>query len=100
MAQSSGFKRAGRTKAAKPTRAEKKQLRATKRQNRRDTFRQMREAFTVTRRNDARLIPYLILAFVVTAVVIYLAGFFGLGSPWSPILPAVLFGLIAAMFVF
>ncbi|HET6211074.1 MAG TPA: DUF4191 domain-containing protein [Jatrophihabitans sp.] len=100
MAQSSGSKKAGRTKAAKPSRAEKKQLRAAKRQNRRDTFRQMRQAFTVTRQNDARLVPYLILAFVVTAVVIYLAAFFGLGSPWFPILPALLFGLIAAMFVF
>ncbi|HEX4726426.1 MAG TPA: DUF4191 domain-containing protein, partial [Jatrophihabitans sp.] len=100
MAQTSGSKKAGRAKAAKPTRAEKKQLRATKRQNRRDNFSQMRQAFTVTRQNDARLIPYLVLAFVVTAAVIYLAAFFGLGSPWFPILPAVLFGLIAAMFVF
>jgi len=100
MAQSSGSKRAGRTKAAKPTRAEKKQLRATRWQNRRDNFSQMRQAFTMTRQNDPRLVPYLILAFVVTAAVIYLAAFFGLGSPWFPILPAVLFGLIAAMFVF
>ena len=73
MAQSSGSKKASRTKAAKPTRAEKKQLRAAKRQNRRDKFSQMRQAFTMTRQNDARLIPYLILAFVVTAAVIYLA---------------------------
>jgi F0F1-type ATP synthase assembly protein I len=100
MAQSSGSKKAGRAKAAKPTRAEKKQQRATKRQNRRDNFTQMRQAFTLTRQNDPRLIPYLILAFVVTAAVIYLAGFFGLGSPWFPLLPAVVLGLIAAMFVF
>ena len=76
MAQSSGSKKAGKSKAAKPTRAEKKALRAAKRQRRRDTFSQMRQAFTMTRQNDARLVPYLILAFVVAAAVVYLAAFF------------------------
>jgi F0F1-type ATP synthase assembly protein I len=100
MAQSAGSKKAGKSKAAKPTRAEKKALRATKRQNRRESFSQMRQAFALTRKNDTRLVPYLIITFVVVAAVIYLAAFFGLGSPWFPILPAVLFGLVAAMFVF
>jgi F0F1-type ATP synthase assembly protein I len=100
MAQSAGSKKAVKSKAAKPTRAEKKVLRATRRQNRRESFRQMRQAFTLTRQNDTRLVPYLVITFVVVAAVIYLAAFFGLGSPWFPILPAVLFGLVAAMFVF
>jgi uncharacterized protein DUF4191 len=100
MAQSAGSKKAGRSKAAKPTRAEKKAQRALRRQNRRESFSQMRQAFTLTRQNDSRLVPYLVVTFVVVAVVFYLAVFFGLGSVWFPILPAVLFGLIAAMFVF
>jgi F0F1-type ATP synthase assembly protein I len=100
MAQSPRSKKAGKSKAAKLTRAEKKSLRADKRRTRRETFGQMRQAFTMTRKNDARLVPYLVITFVVIATLVYLAAFFGLGSPWFPILPAVLFGLIAAMFVF
>ncbi len=60
----------------------------------------MRQAFTLTRKNDPRLIPYLVIAFVVVAAVLYLGIFFLTSNIWLPILPAILFGLIAAMFLF
>ncbi|HST46977.1 DUF4191 domain-containing protein [Jatrophihabitans sp.] len=102
MAQSSGAKRNGKTRngRVKLTRAEKKEARAARRQARRDSFRQMRQAFTLTRQNDARLIPYLVIAFVVVAAVFYLLTSLLTGSVWLPIFPAVLFGLLAALFLF
>jgi hypothetical protein len=100
MAQTPGSKKAGKSKAAKPTRAEKKALRGVKRQRRRETFSQMRQAFTMTRQHDSRLVPYLVLTFVLAATIVYLAVFFSIGGPWLAILPALLFGVVAAMFVF
>lgn len=60
----------------------------------------MRQAFTMTRQNDNKLIPYLAIAFVVVAAIVYLLLMLLTSSSWLPILPAVLFGVIAAMFVF
>ncbi len=97
MAQSTGAKRNGK---AKLSRAEKKASRTQRRQSRRQTFDQMRQAFTLTRKNDAKLVPYLVLAFVVVAAALYLVLFFLTGSVWIPILPAILFGLLAALFLF
>ncbi|MDQ1743736.1 MAG: hypothetical protein QOE23_2075, partial [Pseudonocardiales bacterium] len=65
-----------------------------------DSFQQMRQAFTLTRQNDARLVPYLVLTVVAVATVIYLLMLLITGSVWLPILPALLFGLIAALFLF
>src|SRR4051794_22734557 len=102
MAQSGGAKRTGRgrTGKVKLTRAEKKAARAGRRQSRRDSFRQMRQAFTLTRQNDSRLVPYLVIAFVVVGALFYLLTSLLTGGLWLPILPAVLFGLLAAMFLF
>jgi hypothetical protein len=100
MAQSSGSKKARKSKAPKPSRAEKKALRGERRQRRRDTFSQMGQAFSLTRKNDSRLVPYLVLAFLVVAALVYLAVFFLSSSVWLPIIPAILFGVIAAMFLF
>jgi hypothetical protein len=97
MAQSTGAKRTGKVKLS---RAEKKAARSVRKQRRRDSFKQMRQAFTLTRKNDARLVPYLILAFVLTAVPLYLVTFLITDSVWLPILPAIMFGLLAAMFLF
>jgi hypothetical protein len=97
MAQSTGAKRNGKVKLS---RADKKVARAERRQTRRDSFRQMWQAFTLTRKNDARLVPYLILTVVVVATVLYLLIELLTGSIWLPILPALLFGLIAALFLF
>jgi hypothetical protein len=94
MAQSSGAKK------TKLTRAEKKANRAAGRHRRRETFSQMRQAFTMTRQNDSRLIPYLIIAFVLAAAVGFLALYLPTGSIWMAIVPAIALGLIAAMFLF
>lgn len=60
----------------------------------------MRQAFTMTRQNDSRLLPYLALAFIGAGVIVYLLLLLLTGNTWLPILPAVLFGVIAGMFLF
>jgi hypothetical protein len=86
--------------ATKPTRAEKKAARAAKKQQRRETWRSMRQAFSLTRKQDPKFLPYLILFGVVTAAVLYLVVFFFTDSPYYPI-PFAVFGfLIVAMLVF
>jgi hypothetical protein len=97
MAQSNGANKGGK---AKLSRAEKKAGRAQRRQSRRESFAQMRQAFTLTRQNDAKLVPYLVLAFVVVAVVLYLVLLLLTSNIWIPIVPAVLFGVLAALFLF
>jgi F0F1-type ATP synthase assembly protein I len=97
MAQSPGSKRSSKPKLS---RAEKKVARATRRQTRRETFSSMRQAFTMTRQNDNRLIPLLVLAFVVGAAVGFLALYLPTGNLWFGIVPALAIGLAAAMFIF
>ena len=93
-------KAAAATKPAKLTRAEKKALRAARRAKRRETWSAIRQAFTLTRRNDPRFIPYLLITGIGVAAVVYLLLFLLLKSPYFPIPVAVGAGLIAAMFVF
>jgi hypothetical protein len=102
MAQSPVSKRSGPGKGGKTklNRAEKKLRRREVRRRRWDTLRQLRQAFSVTRKNDARLIPYLVLAFVLPAAVIYVLLVLVFSSPWLPLLPAIAFGLLGAMFIF
>lgn len=59
----------------------------------------VRQAFTLTRKNDPRLPWFMLIAFVVVAAVVELVGIL-LGSPYLFILLAVLLGLMAAMVVF
>jgi Domain of unknown function (DUF4191) len=92
-------KRAGPGKPVKLTRAEKKAARADKRASRRDTWRNVRQAFTLTRQNDPRLIPYLIISGVLTAAVVYFVVSLFAG-PYIPIPMAVLAGAVVALFVF
>lgn len=54
----------------------------------------------MTRKNDAKLVPYLVLAFVAVAAVVYVALLFAFSSVWLPILPAILLGVLAALFLF
>ena len=87
-------------RASKPSRADKKAARAAKRRSRRDTWRNLIQAFKLTRQSDARLIPYLILFGVLGAAVLYVVTMLITGSLYLPIPVAVLGGLLAAMFVF
>jgi hypothetical protein len=85
---------------AKPTRAEKKTARREKRQSRRDTFRSVGQAFTLTRKQDPKFLPYLVLFSVLTAAALYLIVFWLTDSVYFPI-PIAVFGFaIVAMLVF
>jgi hypothetical protein len=92
-------KPAGPTKPAKLTRAEKKAARAEKRATRRQTWQNVRQAFTLTRQNDRRLIPYLVIAGVGTAAVLYLVVSLFAG-PFIPIPVAVLGAAVVVMLIF
>jgi hypothetical protein len=92
-------KPAGPSKPVKLTRAEKKAARATKRASRRQTWSNVRQAFTLTRQNDSRLIPYLIIAGVLTAAVLYFVISLFAG-PFIPITIAVLGAVVVVMLIF
>jgi hypothetical protein len=88
--------------AGKPklSRADKKALRAGKREKRRQTWRNLRQAFTLTRQSDPRFLPIMIMWAVLAAAVVYIVVFLISGSPWIPIPLALVFGVVVAMFVF
>jgi hypothetical protein len=93
-------KPAGASKPAKLTRAQKKAGRAAKKQSRRDTWRNMRQAFSLTRKQDPKFLPYLVIFSVLTAAILYVLVLWITGSPYFPI-PFALFGFfIVAMLVF
>ena len=93
-------KSGGPSKSAKLTRAEKKAARGRKRQSRRETWRNMGQAFSLTRKNDAKFLPYLVMFSVLAAAVVYLAALAATGSTILPIPFAVLVAIVTAMFVF
>ncbi|PZS16572.1 MAG: DUF4191 domain-containing protein [Pseudonocardiales bacterium] len=93
-------KSGGPSKPAKLTRAEKKAARTAKRQARRETWRNMRQAFTLTRQKDPKFLPYLVIFSVLAAAVVYLAVLTATGSTILPIPFALLVAIVAAMFVF
>lgn len=93
-------KTAGSSKAVKLSRADKKLARTAKRQSRRETWRNMGQAFNLTRKNDARFLPYLIISGVLAAALVYLAILWFLHSAVIPIPFAVLAAVVAVMLVF
>lgn len=93
-------KSGGAGKAAKLTRAEKKVARKAKRQARRETWSNMRQAFNLTRKGDPKFLPYLIMFAVLAGAGIYLLALWLTGSTILPIPFAVLSALVSAMFVF
>jgi hypothetical protein len=95
MATSTGAK-----KPAKPTRAEKKAGRAAKREQRRETFRNVGQAFSLTRKADPKFLPFLISAAVLAAAIAYVVVLLITGSPFLPIPVAILVGVVVGMFVF
>jgi uncharacterized protein DUF4191 len=93
-------KSAAPARPAKPTRAEKKAARAAKKQSRRETWRSMGQAFNLTRKQDPKFLPYLILFSVLAAAALYVLVLWITDSTLYPI-PFALFGfLIVAMLVF
>jgi hypothetical protein len=97
MARSAG---SGKPAKTKPTRAEKKALRAAGRQKRRDTFRNLKQAFTLTREADPRFLPLTIAWAVGAAAAVYLLVYLISGSLYIPIPLGLMAGLVVAMFVF
>jgi hypothetical protein len=88
------------TKKVKLSRADRAVARKARWQSRRDTLRQLWQAFTITRSSDSRLVPYLVLTFVLTAAIVYVALFFIFSSAWLPIVPVLLLAVLATLFVF
>ena len=93
-------KSAGAAKPAKLTRAEKKAARIAKKQSRRETWRNMGQAFNLTRKQDPKFLPYMILFGVLAAAILYLVVLGITGSAVLPIPFAVFALLIVAMLVF
>ncbi|MDQ1752518.1 MAG: hypothetical protein QOE71_3574 [Pseudonocardiales bacterium] len=60
----------------------------------------MRQAFSMTRKNDNKLIPLLIMAFVLGAVLGFLLLYVPTGKIYFGIVPAIALGLVAALFIF
>jgi len=87
-------------KPAKPTRAEKREQRVARRAKRRDTWRNLKQAFTITRQNDPRFLPLLIGVTAAAVAVGYVVIFLITGSPVVPIPFALILGAIAALVVF
>jgi hypothetical protein len=87
-------------KPAKQTRAERKEQRTARRAKRRDTLRNLRQAFSITKQNDPRFLPLLVIGTVVAVAAVYVVAFVLTGSPYLPIPLAVIAGLLVAMIVF
>jgi Domain of unknown function (DUF4191) len=100
MAKSSASGSPARAAKTKLSRADKKALRTAKRQQRRETMRNLKQAFVLTRQSDPRFLPTLILWTAAAIAVAYLAVYFITRSPYLPIPVAVIFGVVAGMFVF
>jgi hypothetical protein len=90
----------GSAKPAKLTREDKKALRAAKRAKRRETWRNLRQAFVLTKDADPKFLPVLVMATVLAIAVLYVVVLLVTGSPLIPIPFAVLGGLVVGMFVF
>jgi hypothetical protein len=97
MARGAG---SGKPAKTKPARADKKALRAANRQKRRDTFRNLKQAFTLTRQSDPRFLPIMIAWAAVAIAVVYVLVYWLSGSIYIPIPLALLAGLVVALFVF
>ena len=97
MARAAG---SGKPAKTKPTRAEKKALRAASKQKRRETFRNLKQAFTLTRQADPRFLPVMIAWAAVAVAAVYVLVYWITGSLYIPIPLALLAGLVVGMFVF
>jgi hypothetical protein len=85
---------------AKPTRAEKQAQRSAKRAQRRETFSNVKQAFTLTRKNDPKFLPLLISAVVLTVAVVFVVAFLITKKLYIPIPLALIVGAVVGMFIF
>ena len=85
---------------SKLTRAEKREVRGARRASRRETLSNLRQAFTITRQNDPKFLPYLIGGGALAAAIGYVVVFLAIGNAYFPIASAVIFFVVAAMLIF
>ncbi len=101
MAPTAGRK-SGSGKNAKPklTREEKKAARVQRRTSRRETWRNLAQAFSMTRKADSRFLPLLIALAVVVAAVVFLVVYVITSSLLFSIPLAVVAAVLASMLFF
>jgi predicted NBD/HSP70 family sugar kinase len=97
MARTAGPGKPAKTKL---TRADKQALKAANRQKRRETFRNVRQAFTVTRQADPKFLPVMIAWAVAAGAAVYVLVYWLTNSLWIPIPLALMFAVVIGMFVF
>ncbi|WP_016701568.1 DUF4191 domain-containing protein [Actinoalloteichus spitiensis] len=89
--------------AGKPDKAAAKEAskaaKSARRQASRERRKQIFEAFKMQRREDKRLIPWMLVAFLGTALVVFGLGWL-LGLPWFFLPVGIAFGALAAVIVF
>lgn len=79
--------------------AEKKAARKQKRAQRGQTWKQLWQAFNLQRKQDKRLIPYMVLAIVGMGALFFLIGLF-FGGEWWMLPIGIALGFMLAMFIF
>jgi len=84
----------------KLSRDEKKAARAAKRLQRRQTWSNLRQAFTLTRRTDKKLVPYMAGAGILAAAVLFCLAFFLGAAWWAGLILAIIGGALAALLIF
>lgn len=84
----------------KLTRDEKKAARAAKRHQRRETWSNLRQAFTLTRRVDNKLVPYMVGAAVLAAAVLFCVPFFLGAAWWMALILGIVGGILGALLTF
>lgn len=89
----------GKTSNPKPAKKPAGAAGGAQKVSRRERFRQIRQAFSLTRKRDKRLVPFMLLTFLVVAAVIEAIGW-GLGHPLYFLFFAVVVGLLASTITF
>jgi hypothetical protein len=79
---------------------EKKAKRAEKSAERRQTWSNLKQAFTLTRKADSKLVPFMAGAFVLAAAVVYIAVWLIFSSPYFGIPIALGAGVLSALLIF
>jgi hypothetical protein len=87
-------------KQPKPTREQKKAARKAGWQKRRETWRSLRQAFTLTREEDSRFIPYLVIAGVLGGAIAFTVAYLVTSKLFYAIPLAVIAIAVGVMFTF
>lgn len=86
-------------KAQAASKADKKAARQARRKASKERFTQLWQAFQMQRKEDKRLIPYMVGLFVLIVAIFVVIGLF-VGSPWLLVPIGVVLGILAAFLLF